>query len=399
MKPAKWAELAGLIVFGGCGPAGGSSSPAFTERDSAGIVVAITSGSQARSALGWQIDTVPDLEIGVTSELKEDESAPQWFTFHRIGGVRKLPDGRIVVADGGSREVRYYDSGGQFLHRVGGQGQGPGEFEGGPVLVPAITSDSLLLFDTRPVRFHFLSTEDDGYRLVRPATWKGATPPIGFIDPNVLVGLLHLHIPTTTGVYEIPATYAWTDIATGNRTLVDSFTVRPQYTTKFVNNIAWGGMIPFSSMPSAAIGRNGAFITEGALPEIREYDLEGRLQRIIRVDEPLRQITTTHIHGYVEVTGKPLDPDIPVPDVLPTFESLLVDDEGWLWAKSYEWDPMRRPAWVVFDPSGRAHGSIETPVKLQIHQIAHDFMLGVWTDEVDVEHVRRYRVNRRSSER
>jgi hypothetical protein len=210
---------------------------------------------------------------------------------------------------------------------------------------------------------------------------------------------MHLHKPTTMGYYEIPATYAWTNIVTGHRTLIDSFIVRPQYTTRFVNNLAWGGLVPFSPMPSAAIKHDGALVTRGALPEIREYDLEGRLQRIVRIDERPREITTTDIQRYVEVTGKPLDPDIPVPDVLPTFESLLVDDEGWLWAKVYEFDPVRRPAWVVFDASGRAHGSIETPVSLQIHQIANDFMLGVWTDELDVQHVRRYRVNRHVNER
>ena len=36
---------------------------------------------------------------------------------------------------------------------------------------------------------------------------------------------------------------------------------------------------------------------------------------------------------------------------------------------------------------------------LWVHQIATDFILGVWTDELDVEHVRRYRVKRRSGER
>jgi hypothetical protein len=166
-----------------------------------------------------------------------------------------------------------------------------------------------------------------------------------------------------------------------------------------VDQLGWGGLIPFSSMPAAAVRRNGAFITEGTLPEIKEYDVEGRLRRIIRIDEPLRRITDTDIQGYVEVTGKPMNPDIPIPDMMPTFESLLVDDEGWLWAKVYEWDPTQPSAWVVFDPSGRARGSIETPAGLRVHQIDSDFILGVWTDELDVEHVRRYRIDRRAGER
>jgi hypothetical protein len=43
-----------------------------------------------------------------------------------VGAVR-LSDGRIVVADGLSREARYFDVGGEALQTVGGQGEGPGE--------------------------------------------------------------------------------------------------------------------------------------------------------------------------------------------------------------------------------------------------------------------------------
>lgn len=390
-------ELAGLIVLYACGSAcdsRGTNAAGFSERDSAGVVIAVTAGMHARSPVGWQMDTLPDLEIGSAGSLLREESAASWYTFHRIGGARQLSDGRIVVADQGSSEVRYFDSAGRFMHSLGGQGRGPGEFQTGPVLVSSFRSDSLLFFDARPVRFQLFSTDDDGYRHIRPARWLGAIPPIGFVSSQVLVGQLHLYKPTTTGPFEIPATYAWTDIATGNRVVVDSFIVRPQYATRMVNNIAWGGPIPFSAMPSAAVKHDGAFITHGVLSEIKEYDLRGRLERIVRIDEPPREITEADIRGYAEVTGKPLDPDIPFPDMMPTFESLLVDDEGWLWAKAFGWDPTRRSTWVVFDAGGRAHGSIETPASFKLHQIGSDFVLGVWTNELDVEHVRRYRLTR-----
>jgi hypothetical protein len=78
--------------------------------------------------------------------------------------------------------------------------------------------------------------------------------------------------------------------------------------TEFVNNLAYGGLIPFSSMPSAAVTPNGALVTEGVLPEIKEYNLEGRLQRIIRIDEPRRRITNTDIQSYVDATGELLNP-------------------------------------------------------------------------------------------
>lgn len=390
-----------MIVLGACADGTSSSSAAaFAERDSAGIVIAATPGWQARAALDWVVSTFPDVEIGVTSESSGEEPAPPRYEFSQIGGVRQLSDGRVVVLDGGTQEVRFFDSSGQFLNTVGGRGQGPVEFEGA-ALVPAFASDSLLFFDMRLRRFHFLSTDADGHRMVRPMTWEGARAPVGFVDPNVLVEDGMLYKPTTTGVIELPMTYAWTNIVTGKRILVVSFTVRREY---FVlgegRQPGFFYQIPFSATPAAAVTRRGALITADVSSEIKEYDLSGRLRRIIRIDEPPRSVTAADIRRYVELTDGPVYSDMPIPETIPAFgESLLVDDEGWLWAQVYEWDPTQRPAWLVFESNGRAHGSISTPVGLDIHQIGRDFILGVWKDELDVEHVRKYRLDRHPANR
>ncbi|MCZ0935481.1 MAG: 6-bladed beta-propeller [Gemmatimonadetes bacterium] len=64
-----------------------------------------------------------DLEIG---ELDGDEA----YLFSRIASVAEDPLGRVLVVDREVSEVRVFDSGGAFLFRLGGEGDGPEEFRG-----------------------------------------------------------------------------------------------------------------------------------------------------------------------------------------------------------------------------------------------------------------------------
>jgi len=63
----------------------------------------------------------PSLQIGV---VEGDHN----YELFRVTGAVWLSDGRVVVVNGGTAELRYYDAEGGFLRRVGGKGKGPGEF-------------------------------------------------------------------------------------------------------------------------------------------------------------------------------------------------------------------------------------------------------------------------------
>lgn len=82
----------------------------FLARDSAGVVVATTSGAQARAPVGWMVDAVPVYQIG----MAEGEE-PHLFT--RIQGAEQLSDGRVVVLDMASCELRFFGPDAGFLQR------------------------------------------------------------------------------------------------------------------------------------------------------------------------------------------------------------------------------------------------------------------------------------------
>ena len=140
--------LAWIPFLAGCDrPADVESpeEPPFVERDSAGVLVATTSGAKARAPIGWVVDTVPDYQVG-----EMDGEDP--YLFSRIEGARQLADGRVAVLDWGSCELRFFGSDGVFLNRTGGRGEGPGEFRRSCYLVPSFVEDSLF-----SARLHILA--------------------------------------------------------------------------------------------------------------------------------------------------------------------------------------------------------------------------------------------------
>lgn len=370
----------------------------FSQVDSSGVLISVTRGDNARAPLGWEVDSVPGLVLGAGDSPQE--------ILYRVQGVRGLPDGGVLVVDGGSRELRFYDSQGRLLNWVGGKGEGPGEFED-PVLVPWVGTDSLLLFDKALPRLQVFLRDGQHFGTFRYlGAWPaGRVPPIGALYPHVLfrkggfVGGEAAYMQGE-GLKQGTREYFWYDPATAERITLDSFVIDVGFRTR-----AGTLDIPFSSRPAAAVGSKGALITDGRASEVREYDVAGRLRRIFRVEELDRPVTREMIEvridavtaAYPRIQREQLARDyagVPIPDTLPAFRSLRVDDMGWLWAEVYGWDPAQPREWMVFDPEGRAHGIVETPPGLNIQWIGVDRILGVWLDEFGVEYVRGHSLRR-----
>ena len=96
---------------------------AFEVRDSAGVGIAESLRPAWLEGSGWRMGSEPLLRLGV---LDGDEA----LQFNGITGLARLDDGTIVVGDGGSGEVRYFDASGTVRAVTGGSGEGPGEFAG-----------------------------------------------------------------------------------------------------------------------------------------------------------------------------------------------------------------------------------------------------------------------------
>ena len=126
--------------------------PSFAVSDSAGVELVVTQVPVWSSGHRWMLEPTPTLRIGLT---EGDDP----YLFEDIRGVVLLDDGRIVVADGLSREVRFFDARGTYLLTAGGPGQGPGEFADLSWL--GRCGEGLYAFDRRQRRVNVLSLEGE----------------------------------------------------------------------------------------------------------------------------------------------------------------------------------------------------------------------------------------------
>lgn len=69
----------------------------------------------------WSLSSDPVVEI-------RPESSHPAALLYQVVGIAVLPDGDVAVANLGDNTVRLYASDSELLWKVGGSGQGPGEF-------------------------------------------------------------------------------------------------------------------------------------------------------------------------------------------------------------------------------------------------------------------------------
>jgi hypothetical protein len=77
----------------------------------------------------WRLSSTPTFDVGVG----EGEPAKE---LDGAGSSLRLADGRVLIANSGSSEIRIFDSQGKFISSIGRKGAGPGEFTGAIQLIP-----------------------------------------------------------------------------------------------------------------------------------------------------------------------------------------------------------------------------------------------------------------------
>lgn len=122
-----------------------------TVRDSADVRIIENPRPPSGSRLGWRIGTEPEVSIGA----REGEGP---YMLHRAQDALILSDGRIVVANTGSDELRVFDASGIHVATWGRRGEGPGEFSA-LVQVHRWRGDSLLALYSRARHLSVLDSE------------------------------------------------------------------------------------------------------------------------------------------------------------------------------------------------------------------------------------------------
>jgi hypothetical protein len=87
----------------------------------------------------------------------------------------------------------------------------------------------------------------------------------------------------------------------------------------------------------------------------------------------------------------------PLPETVPAFQGLVVDDEGNAWLERYRLPGDAESRWEVVAPDGKWLGQIVAPPRLRLYQVGRDFVLGRHLDSLGVERVRVHKLTRPST--
>ena len=402
----------------GCRSGDTLPAPAFSVTDSAGIEI-VESAAPAWGEDAWTVADSPSVVIG----RREGDDR---YLFGEVTGAVVLRDGRIAVLDAQAALVRVYSAGGEHIEDWGGQGEGPGEFNlprsifpyrGDSILVSEFVARSFTIFDDRG-RF--------GRRVVPEAresfiiAWRKRMEE-GDRSVTPAESCCNLWGPLATGAFLIshPEMIPNTGTGTGRGTITVAINPASGGAAETVADFAggfyqlglqdWPTRFHFQPWFNMIPGLDGYFVPARDSYSIDEYDNGGRLRRIIRLAREPRPVTEEIKAAYeagirerIMAPGAPVEglsaEEIlaemlagPYPPHLPTFERLLVDPEGNLWAREFPYGTDEDTnEYFVFSADGRHLGVVELPAGLWVYRIGTDFVLGRVTGDLDVHYVHLY---------
>jgi len=373
----------------------------------AGVLLLSACGGEPRARGGegaevpaWTLAAEPEVEIGA----REDDPRQ---TLHQVAGAVRLPDGRIVVANAGPRELLVFGPDGGYAATLGRQGKGPGEFEG-LAWIGHLRADTVVAWDNRLARWS-LFTPDGLVRVVTPTPVPDGLGPsaLGVLDDGSLVigSGWNLQAMAQRGaglwrdtvaflrygrdgrllgtVARAPRRQVYVvEDATGFSTSEAPFP-RATFLAVSGSEVWMGDSDRFRIERRAAGGQVlGAISREWKGAPVRPGDVERhKRERLERIAED----------SYRKHEERALE-EMPFPGTAPAFGALLTDDQGRVWVGDSPLFADSARKWSVFTPAGAEVATLRTPPGLAVLQAGDGFVLGLWKDEDDVEHVRVYRI-------
>lgn len=389
-----------LLLFGAVACGGADAGDIAMVRDSAGV--RIVENRFEQGDLGWKLAPAPDLSIGVLEGPPEEQ-------LFRVSGALRL-EGRIVVANAGTNELRFFDEGGAFLSAAGGEGDGPGEFRD-IARIHRYGPDSLLVYDRSARRVSVFGIDGAYGRSV-------ALPRISDVQ-----------MPLLAGVFADGTLFIRTGRVFGPGGVEDGLTREPLSLFRlavdgivrdtlgefpgaeaFVQTSGNGFMVTspaFGRSPSMWARGERFFYGASDTYEVAVHAKDGTLERLIRLARANREVTPTLIEQYKRTSLEEIEDEdfrrryvsvveaMPFPATMPAYSSLVVDSEDCLWVQDYRVRGEETNRWTVFDPEGRLLGQIDLPLRFNVYEIGSDYVLGRRVDELEIEHVEMYGLVRR----
>lgn len=361
----------------------------------------------------WDLSSKPTLSIGGVDGVGPTE-------FAGVVGVVRLANGRIVVADAGSTELRIFGTDGRHIETVGRKGSGPGEMQGVDGLF--YSSDSLYVRDSFGGAHVFASSGAyaRSIRFMVGARKGFGASPKGVMANGALVGAFARWDPRalTVGTQRAEIRRLAGD-GVGVRKIAESAT----YVRYRLANGRSGSMGFSPSLELVAFPREACF-AHTAVFVITCVDSLGATTRTIRdavraraVSDSMKRAWRLASSGRLPDGGsryagslrehrERVAREALFAEKLPVIGRLLASQTGDLWVSEYQPSdgiasgtgdapgvPAGATTWRVYSPRNALRAMVVTPARFRVFDAGDGWVLGVSRDADDIEWVEMWKVH------
>lgn len=398
----------GTALLGACGgPSDSDGLPIFT--DSAGVTLVDLPSIAAADTGALVLSSEPVLTIGV----QQGDPARE---FDRIVVVRFLDDGGVAVANRGSSDVRVFGPDGAWRRTLGRAGEGPGEFAG-VSWMQTFDGDTIAVLDSELRR---VTTFDGNGAVVATTTFPGAEgypwprdfrmPGGGFamfwdvtsLFDRVNAGEVHVGETARTGMPMVRRD--------GTGAAVDTIGIFAGAEYAVISSNGRVGLTNpvFGKLVTHAFDDTGVWIGTQEVFDIAHYSFTGEMTHRLR---DLSMDLTYGESDVVELGERLADRlgadserrsamvarllELPAPPTRAAHGEIRVATGGEVWVADAVHPQFSPPWWTVIDPATGDVARVRMPEGFRLHDVGADRVVGVFTDALDVQYVRVYRLVRR----
>ena len=360
-------------------------------RDSSGVrVVENRATSDVRGS--WRVASDPVFRVGW---------APGEPEFENITTGVILAANRVVVGDRGSSLLRILSPSGTVEATMGGDGEGPGEFKSIAGMLH-LSADSFLVVDTGNLRITFFDGEDYVHDLRFVGRYGEASySPIGRSGDRYI---LHSGGASVRSLLDGKTGWRWSPLFSTDAQFEERDSIGATARFLVLEPDDWN---PVRHYGFAVFTGGLIAYAQTDRPQVTWMDADGGIVQIARWDARLRPATDADWDGFERrIRARTNQPDQALFErqlrerrrdfegPMPLFLAAYGDRTGNVWFSEYDLSTLNVMTYFVLSREGEWLGSVTFPKEIRILQISDDRVLGVETDEFDVQAVVLYRLEK-----
>lgn len=394
---ARWVGMMAFMLVASPTSAEAQSPEANVVRDSAGVRI-VEPRVDSRYAVRWALADIPSWTVG---ELDGDRE----YLLDRVAGATQLENGTILVANGGTNELRFYDPTGSFVRSEGREGQGPGEFEYLRALGPC-RENGFVAFD---LNWQMNAYTPDGTFIAKTVfrAPEGASPYNLACDADGHVLLIGWGRDASSapdvGYYR---TYDRLLLTNHDGEVLVDFGRR--LVSERIGGRGGSRPHPAGRATRFALHDDHVFVGSGEKFEVEVWDMNNNLLSLLRGPDVDLTVTaaikSAYLKGRLAAAPEERHPDLrrqvegwEWPEHLPAYVDMKVDVEGVVWLLAYTPESDAQQRWSLMDPGIGYIGDIVLPRRHSLLDIGVDYLLLLTTDDLDVERVVKLALDRRNA--